>query len=139
MDDIVQQDNLIVKTNRMGNPAWVKGMKSPNPKGQALGNEYLQTIFKQGFDLDRKKHKDNIIVYAFKQARKDNTVLIALLKKLLPDLLKQEGAVAQVYAPRVVNYIAVYNNDRPNDATPRELGNTGSGEVPGSTKPEDKI
>lgn len=53
--------------------------------------------------------------------------------------VSQEGAPTQVYAPRVVNYIAVYNNDRPNDATPRELGNTGSGEVPGSTKPEDKI
>jgi len=84
MSNIVKQVNTLIGTKRRGNPAWVKGMKSPNPKGQALGREYLQALLKKGFDKDAKYNKENLIEYAFKQARIDNTVLIAILKKLLP-------------------------------------------------------
>ena len=136
MNDIVHQDVLSLETKRRGNPAWIKGMKSPNPKGQALGNEYLQTIFKQGFDLDRRKHKDNIIQYAFKQARKDNTVLDALLKKLLPDLVKNEGSDVIITAPPVINFIAVYKG---NNADTGEVGYRGSGALPGSIESESKV
>ena len=55
--------------------------------------------------------------------------------------MSNEGAPVQVYAPRTVNYIAVYNNDRPNGTTDTSVSTTdrGSGKVPGSTEPEGKV
>jgi hypothetical protein len=55
--------------------------------------------------------------------------------------MSNEGAPVQVYAPRTVNYIAVYNNDRPNGTTDTSVSTTnqGSGSLPGSIEPEGKV
>lgn len=62
---------------------WKKG-QSGNPSGRK------RTQWRKHFDAaiaaDTEKHKQSIFEYAIEQARKDHTVLVAILRKCLPDL-----------------------------------------------------
>jgi hypothetical protein len=62
---------------------WPKG-QSGNPSGRK------RTQWRKHFDAaiaaDTEKHKQSIFEYAVEQARKDHTVLVAILRKCLPDL-----------------------------------------------------
>ena len=57
--------------------------------------DYTLSALKDSLDKDANKHDgENILDYYIRMARKDNRVLIALMKKLLPDL-KQVEAIIQ--------------------------------------------
>ena len=57
--------------------------------------DYTLSALKDSLDKDADKHGgESILDYYIKTARKDNRVLIALMKKLLPDL-KQVEAIIQ--------------------------------------------
>jgi len=138
MDEkIVQQKNISLPTKKRGNPNWRKGMKSPNPKGQALGKEYLRTLLTQGFDKDEKLHKENLITYAFKQARIDNGVLIALLKKLLPDQIQGEGFGDTYNIYNLINRIQQEFISK--DSEPSLVLDRGNGMDAGRTRPENTV
>ena len=76
---------------KRGNPKWQKGMDSPNPLGAGLYKAQLGKLFSDAFLKDKENNKEDLFELAFKEARKDNRVLTALLNKFVPDLLKGEG------------------------------------------------
>ena len=81
--------NEIVR-NKQGR--FVKGAPSPNPLGLGLTNIKLNALFSRAFMQDKDKHKGkDLFEYAFEKAHTNNRVLIALLNKFVPDLLKGEG------------------------------------------------
>ncbi len=45
-------------------------------------------ILRKGLEKDEKENGSHLIEHAIKLARKDNTVLIAILKKILPDKMQ---------------------------------------------------
>ena len=76
---------------KRGNPNWHKGMKSPNPHGIGLCNMKLNALFTRAFEKDKEKNGEDLFEYAFKRARTDSRVLVALINKFVPDLVKGEG------------------------------------------------
>ena len=61
--------------------------------GNKKGSKWLfsQKEFRKAYDADAKKHKTNIFQFFFQEARRDGgPVLIALMKKILPDMRQVE-------------------------------------------------
>lgn len=84
---LVKNSISTVKGKKRG-AKFVKGV-SGNPKGRPKGskNKWSLGEFQKEFDRDMQKHKgSSIYEYFFKRARKNDVVLIALLKKWQPDL-----------------------------------------------------
>ena|SRR3990167_5591582 len=76
--------------NRQGQ--FVKNAPSPNPLGARLGIERLSALFSKAFFTDKDKHKGrDLFEYAFERAHTNDKVLVALLNKFVPDLVKGEG------------------------------------------------
>jgi len=63
--------------------AWKKG-QSGNPSGRKRAQ--WRKLFDAAIEADTKKHGQSIFEYAIEQARKDNTLLAAILRKCLPDM-----------------------------------------------------
>jgi len=84
------------QTRRRGNPAWYKGMPSANPKGRGKGhrNKYrlpeLIAAINAVEDEDRKSLLKHFVRTAFKSDR----ILVAIMKKLVPDLKALEAVVS---------------------------------------------
>ena len=89
---IVEQNpakQVIVRTKQ---GRFVKGAPSPNPHGAGLTTIKLSALFSKAFVNDKDKHAGlDLFAYAFKRARTNDRVLIALLNKFAPDLIKGEG------------------------------------------------
>lgn len=75
---------------------FTKG-QSGNPKGRKKGvpnrrTELLNAIkyVQRTKDPETGKQRGSLLVHSIKQAYKDNTVLVAILKKLIPDLKATE-------------------------------------------------
>jgi len=73
--------------NRTKRGQFPKGV-SGNPGGRPL-NEW-RTALDDAIRQVQKKKRKKLMVHAVEQAYKDNTVLVAILKKLLPDLKASE-------------------------------------------------
>lgn len=94
--------------------------------GIVKGTKHLFSLqkFKEAFEADEKKYDSNIFEFFFEQARKDGgTVLVALMKKILPDMKQVET---------VKPYTGGYADDTPAEAAARmDAATTGK-------KPDDK-
>lgn len=91
--EIVNQETIVIpQKKKRGNPKWQKGMKSPNPMGPGVNTVKLAALFSEAFHKDMDKHNGrSLFELAFERAHTDKAVLIALLNKFVPDLLKGEG------------------------------------------------
>lgn len=79
-----------VKKDKKGR--WIKGTKSPNPHGAGLHEYHLKRLFAKAFVEDSEIHEGkDLFKYAFGIARTDIRVLLKLLDKFVPDLIKGEG------------------------------------------------
>jgi hypothetical protein len=76
----------------MANPNWKKGV-SGNPNGRPPNP--IRTQLDKALKDVEKRHKKSIIEHALHEAYKDNTLLAAILRKLLPDLKSVEAKVSQ--------------------------------------------
>ena len=84
--EIVEQNLTIPK--KRGNPAWVKGV-SGNPKGPPQNPEIEE--LRQAIRAARKKNGNRSILFHFvERAYFNDAVLIALIKKLIPDKIHKD-------------------------------------------------
>ena len=83
------EQNIIKK--HAGNPNWKKGMISPNPLGAKITYKKLTNLFTTAFLRDKEKNQKDLFEFAFERARESDKVLITLLNKFVPDLIKGEG------------------------------------------------
>lgn len=79
---------------------WNKG-ESGNPHGRHKSKWSL--LLDKAIQAEQKKHRRNLIRHIVAEAYEDNTVLVALLRKILPDLkavdttlLNAEGDTLQI-------------------------------------------
>lgn len=90
-------DNEIDKTeekqsesnNPSGNPTWQKGMESPNPKGRPKGSAYMEE-FREAQRIVEKEKKKKFFIRVFERAYISDVVMVAVLKKFVPDTMRQE-------------------------------------------------
>lgn len=83
-------------------------------------NVFSMGKFKEAFEADEKKYDSNIFEYFFEQARKDGgAVLVALMRKILPDMKQVEVVrdiadmpeVTEDYFKRLVSTVPLKPND----------------------------
>ena len=77
--------------NPGGNPAWKKGGASGNPKGRPLASE--RDKLRKAIAAVEKTEKKDLFVHFVERAFKDDNVLVALMRKLLPDCKEISGEV----------------------------------------------
>lgn len=70
---------------------FVKG-KSGNPAGRVKGENPRVKALLDAIKVVEKRKRKKLLTHAVEQAYKDKTVLVALLKKLIPDLKAVEIA-----------------------------------------------
>lgn len=70
--------------------SWKKG-QSGNPSGRHRSS--WRTDFDAALAADTKKHRQSIFEHAIAEARTDNTLLAAILRKCLPDMKSIEAKI----------------------------------------------
>ena len=73
-----------------GKTRWKKGCKPPNPKGRPKGASEID-ILKQAVKTVEKVKKVSLYQFAVERAYQSDVVLVALLKKLVPDQNEVKG------------------------------------------------
>jgi hypothetical protein len=88
---------------------WVKG-QCGNPKGRPKGSSTTIKQFREALKNVEAKQGKTLLQHAIEQAYKDHTVLIAMVKKILPDLT--EGYIEEVikHEEHVVKVTEVIND-----------------------------
>ena len=84
---------------KTGNPNWKKGV-SANPKGRPKGTTRTNLLMDAIAKVEKRKKK-KFLLHAIEQAYDDPKVLIAILKKIIPDLKAieitgQEGGTIKI-------------------------------------------
>ena len=80
------QTNTQIVNTRGADGKWLPGCPSPNPKGgPLLGKNRLDLLLTAVRKVESEKNK-LLLVHFVEEAYKDNGVLIALIRKLHPDL-----------------------------------------------------
>ena len=74
----------------MANPNWKKGV-SGNPNGRPKGTKNFITILNKALKDAEAKHGKHLIDHAIEKSYESDAVLMAVLKKLIPDRIKAEG------------------------------------------------
>ncbi len=85
---------------KTGNPNWKKGI-SANPKGRPKGTTRTNLLMDAIAKVEKQKGKKKFLLHAVQEAYTDNKVLIAILKKIIPDLKAieipgQEGGLIKI-------------------------------------------
>ena len=70
---------------KRGNPNWKKGV-SDNPKGRPTGTTRTNLLMDAIAKVEKQKGKKKFLIHAVEQAYTDTKVLVAILKKIIPDL-----------------------------------------------------
>ena len=70
---------------KTGNPNWKKGV-SANPTGRPKGTTRTNLLMDAIAKVEKQKGKKKFLIHAIEQAYDDPKVLIAILKKIIPDL-----------------------------------------------------
>lgn len=74
------------KPGKPGNPAWKKGMKSPNPRGKAIGREYLVKEITEAMQHALETaHPEGAKGYMVEIAREKPALFVAMLQKVMPN------------------------------------------------------
>ena len=71
--------------NKKGNPNWKKGV-SANPNGRPKGTTRTNLLMDAIAKVEKQKGKKKFLIHAVEQAYTDTKVLVAILKKIIPDL-----------------------------------------------------
>ena len=71
-------------------PKWQKG-QSGNPKGRPKKGMVYE--LEKAIKKVEKEKGEKLLVHAVRQAFEDNSVLVSILKKILPDLRQVEGVI----------------------------------------------
>jgi len=71
--------------NKTGKGGFKKG-KSGNPKGKKKGTVDFLTEFKAALKVVEKKKKKSLIQHAVEKAYESDTILVSLLRKMLPEV-----------------------------------------------------
>ena len=88
-------DSVKIGSNRQANGRFGKG-NIANPHGRPIKPEV--ELLRIALEEEKKKHGGkHLINHAIDQAYIDNNVLIAILKKILPDKLQGEGFATKSY------------------------------------------
>ena len=91
---------------RRSNGTFAKG-HSGNPGGMKLGTKHYSTILDEAIQEDQTTHNgEHILQYYIKQARINDAVLVALIKKLISD--KTESEVTHKFSWQ--DFLAEVNN-----------------------------
>jgi hypothetical protein len=85
----ITEEKQSESNNPDGNPNWQKGMESPNPKGRPKGSAYMEELREAIKEVEGKK-KQKFFVRVMERAWLSDTVLVAVLKKFVPDTMRQE-------------------------------------------------
>ena len=78
--------------SNMGNPNWVKGV-SGNPNGRPPTAKSELDRLRDAVKLVEKEQGITLYAHFVRQAFEDNTVLVALAKKLVPDLKQIDSSI----------------------------------------------
>jgi len=70
---------------KTGNPNWKKG-QSGNPNGRPKGTTRTNLLMDAIAKVEKQKGKKKFLIHAVEQAYTDTRVLVAILKKIIPDL-----------------------------------------------------
>ena len=85
---------------------WQKG-QSGNPKGRKPGKYTVEDLFKAIREVEKTKSKTSkgwtLLKHFVQRASEDDKVLVALMRKILPDIERhiEEGAI-QLLAPALI-------------------------------------
>lgn len=85
------------QVKRKGNKTTWKPGQSGNPKGRPKGTKERDCMLVAKEEVEEEKKK-SIYRHAFERAYEDDRVLIAMLKKLVPDMAYIEAEAAQSLA-----------------------------------------
>jgi len=117
---MVNEIDKATKKHNRGNPNWTKGGKSPNPKGREKGSYAVYTLLSDAIQKVEKQKGINILEHFVDRAMRNDTVLVALLKKLVPDRQNIEGENLQ----RIIEIVYGYRKQGAidNSSIRKELG-----------------
>jgi len=94
----------------MANPDWVKGV-SGNPAGRPVGSYAIHTKLEKAIAKVENTKGIDIYEHFVEQALGDKNVLIALLRKLVPDRQHSEGEIG-----RIINIVYGHRSRSDNEA-----------------------
>ena len=91
MNETYEQEKIKTKTGRNAKGQWVKGF-CPNLKGNTSKLDVKDLILALNKQAERQKYPD-FLTYVAQRALINDQVLIAIMKKILPDKIEQSGEV----------------------------------------------
>jgi len=113
MNELIKQNNINNETKLpRGNPNWLRG-NSGNPKGRPKKAEIDK--LRKALEYGEQKFGKDIFYHAIERAFKNDQVLIALLKKLVPDKLEGVGFDTKIIFNQIKQII---ENANRNNRTP---------------------
>lgn len=83
-------DKLISEVSVVPKNRWYKGMPSPNPQGRLPEGQSVMDQFKEAIRNVEAKKRKPLFQHLIERAYVDDTVLIAVARKILPDKIQDD-------------------------------------------------